>query len=112
VFLVQLPPGQAARWLFLHCDPRADGCPFDAAADVELEDDGLALGGFDAEDFSEPVLGRSLTDRTIFKRFQSYERLKNEGFEYLPGPALELSSWRAFVRTPPVRGNATSHYWA
>jgi hypothetical protein len=116
VFLVQLPPGHSARWLFLHCDPHADGCPYKVVPDVELEEGDLMLGGVDGDDFTEPVLGRSIADRSLYKRFQSYARLKAEGFEYLSGAALELSSWRSFIKSPPLRpggnGNAVLYFGA
>src|SRR4051794_16036642 len=97
MFLVPLPPGHSARWLFVHCDPQADGCPYLVISDVELDDDGLVLGMFDGDDFAEPVLGRSLANPVHFKRFRNQHRLAKESFEHLPGAALELTSWRAFL---------------
>src|SRR3954449_7707555 len=70
LFLVQLPSGYPAQWLFLHRDPLADGCPYEATPDVELDDDSPSLDDFMMGDSRvELVLGRSLDRPNFFKRF-------------------------------------------
>jgi hypothetical protein len=109
LFLVQLPSGQAARWLFLHRDPRADGCPYEVIADVELDEGGGMLDGVDLveDDLAQSLLGRSLDDGSRFKRFHSHRRLRKDGFEFLSGSVLELTSWSAFMGIHPVRSELT-----
>jgi hypothetical protein len=103
VFLVQLPDGHPARWLFLHRDPRADGCPYEATPDIELDPHVPAVdeSASDGEEV-QALLGLSIKIPLYYKRFTSHLCLRREGFQYLPGPAIELSSWSAFAADGPA----------
>jgi DNA-binding CsgD family transcriptional regulator len=93
MFLVRLPDDQPAQWLFLHADPRTEGCPFPVLENVEYEDELPGLVKKGAEGAAGQFLGRAINNSHRFKRFYRLNDLANEGCEFLSGTAMELTRW-------------------
>jgi hypothetical protein len=95
VYLVKLPEGQAVRWLFLHKDPRPEGCPFEVEEGVRFEDcpDDFSVFNKGAK---KPELGRSPNDPHHYRQFCSMDELRDAGFERLLGKPQSSPSWKSF----------------
>jgi DNA-binding NarL/FixJ family response regulator len=104
MFLVRFPLGHPVQWLFVHSDPRLEGCTHPVQPNVEFNDD--AAKRIKAGEAIEAVaVARSTTNPRAYRRFIVDENSPPTGFEPLNGTALELSSWASFaawqVALPP-----------
>ena len=95
MYLVKLPEGQAVRWLFLHQDPRPEGCPFEVEDNVQFDAAADELSVFKKEQ-TRSEFGRSKADPHVYRQFRSLDEMRDAGFERLLGRPQTSPSWKSF----------------
>ena len=95
MYLVRIPHGRPISWLFVHSDPRAEGCRHQVQSDVTLDESAAHAAAFD-RDARGVVLGRSTRASNIYRRFVGARVPPGVGFESLSGRVLQLTSWTQF----------------
>ena len=95
MFLVRLPDDHPVQWLFLHSDPRLEGCKFPVEEGVEYDDD----AGKDATDPECAVLMQAKSDPKKYKRCLNDCVDQHPSYHSLEGMAMELTSWTNYAAT-------------
>jgi len=83
--------------LFLHSDPRWQGCPFQVEAEVDYSDESMESADPDACEMSRYVLAQSRSDPRRYRRFIRNGAQMGSDYQPLPGAAFAMSCWLVYA---------------